>query len=90
MKFNQPIGEWDVSSVTNMIGMFDENPNFNQPIGNWEVKEVKNMKSMFSYAINFNQSLEKWDVSNVSNFEYFAFSCEEWIEEKPSFKNNAS
>ena len=35
-KFNQPIGDWDVSEVTNMEYMFYQAVLFNQPIGNWE------------------------------------------------------
>ena len=45
--FNQPIGDWDVSSVTNMEGMFDATV-FNQPIGDWDVSSVTNMGNMFN------------------------------------------
>ena len=33
--FNQPIGDWNTSSVTNMSSMFNTAPN--QPIGNWDL-----------------------------------------------------
>ena len=48
--FNQPIGNWDVSNVTNMEGMFQcigSNSIFNKPIGNWDVSNVTNMSYMF-------------------------------------------
>ena len=35
--FNQPIGTWDVSSVTAMRYMFRNDSAFNQPIGEWDV-----------------------------------------------------
>ena len=60
--FNQPIGNWDVSSVTNMRGMFfqqwyeDPTP-FNQPIGNWDVSSVTDMSVMFHNASAFNQPI---------------------------------
>ena len=37
--FNQPIGNWDVSSVTDMCHMFEDANSFNQPIGNWDVSK---------------------------------------------------
>ena len=47
ISFNQPIGDWDVSNVTNMYAMFAGNTSFNQPIGNWDVSTVTWMESMF-------------------------------------------
>ena len=39
--FNQVVGGWDVSKVTNMGGMFyDASLSFNQPIGGWELSSV--------------------------------------------------
>ena len=37
--FNQPIGDWDVSSVINMYSMFSGSL-FNQAIGDWDVSNV--------------------------------------------------
>jgi uncharacterized repeat protein (TIGR02543 family) len=65
MQFNQPIGNWDVSNVTNMSGMFT-NSSFNQPIGNWDVSNVFNMSNMFGGS-KFNQPLDKWNVKKVVN-----------------------
>ena len=45
--FNQPIGDWDVSAVTDMDDMFSSARTFNQAIGDWDVSVVTNMSSMF-------------------------------------------
>ena len=63
--FNEPIGSWDVSSVTNMGGMFRDSF-FNQSIGSWDVRNVRNMSAMFDDSY-FNQDISGWDVSSVTN-----------------------
>jgi len=74
--FNQPIGNWDVSNVTNMGGMFNSECSaslFNQDISLWDVSGVTNMSSMFggnagnSSDRAFNQDISQWDVSSVTN-----------------------
>ena len=64
--FNQPIGSWNVSNVTNMSYMFFSSA-FNQPIDNWDVSNVTNMGSMFNGTTSFNQPIGSWNVSNVTN-----------------------
>nr|WP_086268878.1 DarT ssDNA thymidine ADP-ribosyltransferase family protein [Campylobacter sp. P0103] len=54
------IENWDVSSVTNMSGMFAGRENFNQPLDSWDVSSVANMSWMFSGCNNFNQPLDSW------------------------------
>ena len=41
--FNQDIGGWDVSFVTNMNCMFVSATVFNQNIGGWDVSSVTDM-----------------------------------------------
>ena len=64
-EFNQPIGNWDVSNVTDMGFMFF-NSAFNQPIGNWDTSSVTDMRYMFNNSA-FNQPIGNWDVSNVTD-----------------------
>ena len=102
-KFNQPIGEWNTSSVLNMSQMFSNNSNFNQPIGDWDTSKVTNMRSMFYGASAFNQPIGDWNVSNVSRtlmsamfFEATSFNqnisswCVEHMQSEPSSFNTSS
>ena len=61
-----PIGEWDVSRVTDMNRMFLGAKNFNSDISNWDVSRVSDMSHMFYNAKLFNGDLSKWDVSKVT------------------------
>ena len=61
--FNQPLNNWDVSSVTDMEGMFLGNESFNQLLNDWNVSNVKNIRGMFFMAKSFNQPLVSWKIS---------------------------
>ena len=65
--FNQPIGGWDVSSVTDTNRMFNGADRFNQDLGAWDVGSVTDMTAMFYEARMFNQDLGAWDVGSVTN-----------------------
>jgi surface protein len=77
--FNQDIGHWDVSNVTDiggMSGMFWRATSFNQDIGNWDVSNVTNMYEMFEGAESFNQDLTQWCVSQIRSGFRVDFSKE--------------
>ena len=68
-EFNQPIGNWDVSSVFDMSFMFYGECAFhlfNQNISQWDVSNVNDMNAMFFNGY-FNQNISQWDVSNVTD-----------------------
>jgi len=71
--FNQDIGGWDTSTMTNMRYMFYNCTSFNQDIGGWNVGLVTNMSYMFRHASNFNQDLGLWNVSNVTDMSFMFF-----------------
>jgi surface protein len=75
ISFNQDLGSWNVSSVTNMSYMFVGSTSFNNggssSINGWNVSNVVNMQGMFQSATAFNQNIGSWNVSNVTNFISF-------------------
>ena len=62
-----PIGEWDVSTVTDMDVMFSDAKVFNGDISKWDVSRVTSMVTMFHGANAFNGDISKWDVSRVTD-----------------------
>ena len=84
--FNQPIGNWDVSNVTNMNDLF-YNSTFNQPIGNWDVSNVTNMAYMFADATSYNQDLSSWSVDGVTQCLQFSDGATSWTLPQPNFTN---
>eukprot|EP00961_Rhodomonas_salina_P074076 995421-Rhodomonas_salina.1 len=66
--FTGNIGQWDVSSVTDMSYMFAGDPmygvtnTFTGDISKWDVSAVTTMGAMF-YASSFTGDISKWDVS---------------------------
>jgi surface protein len=71
--FNQPLADWNVSSVISMREMFDEATSFNQPLADWNVSSVETMQSMFEGATSFDQPLGNWNVSSGTNYVAFMF-----------------
>ena len=80
--FNQDIGSWDVSGVTNFQGFmrsYRHNGVFNNggspSISGWDTSSATNIKDMFRRQTAFDQSLAGWDVSSVTNAGDFMNGC---------------
>jgi surface protein len=69
------IGEWDVSRVTSMNGLFSGCDGFNEPIGGWNVTNVTDMNAMFYNASSFNQDIGGWIVSNVTDMSSMFYNA---------------
>jgi surface protein len=80
--FNQNIGNWNTSRVTNMSSMFQNQPNFNQNISTkvvtvsgssyvaWNTSNVTNMGLIFNNIVidgEFNQNIGNWNTTRVTN-----------------------
>ena len=63
--FNQDIGNWDVSAVMRMDGMFGFAQAFDQDIGSWDVSAAMRMDAMFNFAklssANYDSLLNGWN-----------------------------
>ena len=57
----------DLSSVTDMSGMFWSTNAFNGNLSSWNVSSVTDMSNMFRDATSFDQPLAAWNVSSVTD-----------------------
>ena len=73
--FNQNIGSWNTSNVTNMSRVFYGCTAFNQNIGSWNTSNVTTMESMFIGCTAFNQDIGNWNTSKVTNMGWMFIDC---------------
>ena len=59
----------NLSSVTDMSGMFSSSSSFNGDISGWDVSSVTDMSYMFLHS-SFNGDISGWDVSSVTDMSY--------------------
>ena len=73
--FNGDISKWDVSRVTNMLGMFAYAKRFNGDISKWSVSRVTTFEDMFHTAERFNVDISKWDVSGATTMKNMFYNA---------------
>ena len=59
------VGDWDVSTIQDMEGMFQDTF-INADISGWNTSSVTDMQWMFAFSDVFNQDLSSWDTSKVT------------------------
>lgn len=80
IRFNQDIGSWDVSSVTDTSHMFLHSLEFEQDLSDWQVHNAQSLNSMFFGAIKFNHSVvQNWPFSEYADTENMC----EWDQQQP-------
>jgi hypothetical protein len=62
-----PIASWDVSEVTDLSYLFEDQADFNGDLSRWNVSSVVHMDGMFEDATSYNGDLSSWNVSNVKH-----------------------
>ena len=66
--FNQPVNNWDISSVVGSSAAFKDSA-FNQSLSDWDVSKITDMRSMFAGSA-FDQDLSSWNVAFANNMNY--------------------
>jgi surface protein len=75
IKFNGPVGSWNLKTVLSIEYMFAACVEFNQPLNEWYVSNKTNFIQLFRSCEKFNQDLGSWDVSNVTNLSQIFSFC---------------
>ncbi|CAK9022974.1 unnamed protein product [Durusdinium trenchii] len=82
-------GEWNVSSVNNMSGLFKDLDGFNENISAWDTSKVVDMSSMFHRATSFNMPIGSWDTSRVQTMHKMFYKAVKFDEPIGSWKTGA-
>ena len=86
--FNQPIGSWNTSQVTDMYRMFEGAAAFNQAIGSWDTSKVTIMGYMFYGAAAFYQDISGW--SDATGFAAMFTGATAWLDRVKRVDGSAS
>ena len=82
---NGPIGNWDVSGMTDLSYLFCGDKShiryvpgaetFNDDISKWNVGLATTMQGMFQGAAAFNRDISKWDVGRVTDMRSMFYNA---------------
>lgn len=73
--FSGDVSKWNVSNLTNALGLFKGCKNFNSDLSRWDVRNLKYASEMFSECENFNQDLSRWQIDSIETAEHMFFKC---------------
>eukprot|EP00546_Thalassionema_frauenfeldii_P007092 CAMPEP_0178925740 /NCGR_PEP_ID=MMETSP0786-20121207/18100_1 /TAXON_ID=186022 /ORGANISM="Thalassionema frauenfeldii, Strain CCMP 1798" /LENGTH=188 /DNA_ID=CAMNT_0020600695 /DNA_START=76 /DNA_END=639 /DNA_ORIENTATION=- len=65
--YGWPIGNWNVSQITDFSRALQNESNFNEDIRTWNISNATTLRRMFYCARSFNQDLSRWNTSNVAD-----------------------
>ena len=96
--FNQPIGQWNTSSLTNIASMlrgYSSNnalSSFDQDLGNWIVTGITSAASFMQYGdglstCNYDRTLSGWHSQAVQNGVNINFAASEYSSGSLPFRN---
>ena len=77
--FNQDIGTWDTSQVTDMNNMFVLAAAFNKDIGSWNTSQVTDMNNMFKHAAAFYQDITGWTTTSLTTSTGMFTGATAWL-----------
>lgn len=64
------INQWNVSNVTDMMGLFNNCYIFNDDISSWDVSRVSDTSYMFLWNRKFNSDVSAWNVASLKKMKY--------------------
>ena len=76
------------SNLTDMMGLFEDDPNFNEDISHWDTSNVTNMSRMFKGALDFNSNISHWDTSNVTNMSLMFYDALDFNQDLSGWKTS--
>jgi hypothetical protein len=88
--FNQPLSNWNVSTVESIRFMFEDNPAFNQDITGWDTGSTTLFTRMFYNATAFNQDLSGWNVSSGTDFSTMFRNATSFSQDLSPWANGAN
>jgi surface protein len=90
--FNQDIGGWDTSQVTNMAYMFAGDKSFDQNLSSWNIGFVTDMTSMFDgislSRVNYDSLLNGWAAQSLQSGVIFSGGTSQYTSAALSARND--
>ncbi|QZA70621.1 hypothetical protein AH04_144 [Erwinia phage AH04] len=66
---------WDVSSVTDMTGIFKGGVNFNQNLSAWKTTSVASLQDAFNGCVKYNQPMGTWKTTTCRSMKNMFYGC---------------